>query len=69
MIYGVAFSILRNNENSEDIVQIVFSKLYGLDKDKIPKNKETTWLYSVTKNEALMLLRKKKISLWYWNSL
>lgn len=60
MIYGVAFSILKNKEDSEDIVQIVFSKLYEIDKDKLPKNKEATWLYTVTKNETLMFLRKKK---------
>ncbi len=60
MIYGVVFSILKNKEDSEDIVQIVFSKLYEIDKDKLPKNKEATWLYTVTKNETLMFLRKKK---------
>ena len=59
MIYGIAFSILKNKEDSEDIVQTVFQKLYTIDKDKTPKDKETTWLYAVTKNEALLLLRKK----------
>lgn len=49
MIYGIAFSILKNKEDSEDVVQIVFSKLYVLDKEKLPKEKEATWLYSVTK--------------------
>lgn len=60
MVYGVAFSILKNKEDSEDIVQIVFSKLYEIDKEKMPKDKEATWLYAVTKNETLMFLRKKK---------
>lgn len=59
MIYGIAFSILKNKEDSEDVVQIVFSKLYVLDKEKLPKEKEATWLYSVTKNEALSILKKK----------
>lgn len=59
MIYGVAFSILKNKEDSEDIVQTVFSKLYTIDKEKMPKDKEATWLYTVTKNEALLFLRKK----------
>lgn len=59
MIYGVAFSILKNKDDSEDIVQTVFSKLYEIDKDKLPKDKEATWLYAVTKNETLMFLRKK----------
>lgn len=59
VIYGIAFSILKNKEDSEDVVQIVFSKLYVLDKEKLPKEKEATWLYSVTKNEALSILKKK----------
>ena len=59
MIYGVAFGILKNKEDSEDIVQTVFSKLYTIDKEKMPKDKEATWLYTVTKNEALLFLRKK----------
>ena len=58
-IYGIAFSILKNKEDSEDIVQTVFQKLYTIDKDKMPKDKEATWLYAVTKNETLLLLRKK----------
>lgn len=58
-VYGIAFSILKNKEDSEDVVQIVFSKLYVLDKEKLPKEKEVTWLYSVTKNESLAILKKK----------
>lgn len=58
-VYGIAFSILKNKEDSEDVVQIVFSKLYVLDKEKLPKEKEATWLYSVTKNESLAILKKK----------
>ena len=30
VVYGIAFSILKNKEDSEDIVQIFFSKLYFL---------------------------------------
>lgn len=59
LVYGVAFSILKNKEDSEDIVQIVFSKLYKIDKNKLPSNKETSWLYTLTKNETISFLRKK----------
>lgn len=59
LIYGIAFSILKNNEDAEDIVQIVFSKLYKIDKNKLPQNKEESWLYTLTKNETISLLRKK----------
>ncbi|MCI8548849.1 MAG: sigma-70 family RNA polymerase sigma factor, partial [Bacilli bacterium] len=59
IVYGIAFSILKNKEDSEDVVQKVFLKLYNIDERKLPKEKAGTWLYSVTKNEALTILRKK----------
>jgi len=34
LIYGIAYSILKNKHDAEDIVQIVFEKLYYMDKDK-----------------------------------
>lgn len=58
LVYRIAFSILKNKEDSEDVVQTVFSKLCVLEKDKLPTDKVGTWLYTVTKNEALLLLRK-----------
>lgn len=60
LIYNIAFSILKNCENSEDIVQIVFMKIFQMDKNKLPTTNESTWLYSLTKNETLNYLRKKK---------
>ena len=60
LIYGIAFSILKNKEDSEDIVQIVFMKIFQMDKSKLPTNNEASWLYSLTKNETLNYLRKKK---------
>lgn len=59
LVYGIAFSILKNKEASEDVMQSVFSKLYSMDKSKLPNNKEASWLYTLTKNEAITFLRKK----------
>lgn len=59
LVYGIAFSILKNKPDSEDVVQTVFSKIYTLEKDKLPTAKVGTWLYKVTKNETLLFLRKK----------
>ncbi len=58
IVYGIAFSILKNKEDSEDVVQTVFSKIYVLEKNKLPTEKIGTWLYTVTKNETLLFLRK-----------
>lgn len=60
LVYGIAFSILKDKEDSEDIVQIVFTKIFEMDKSKFPTNNETSWLYSLTKNETLNYLRKQK---------
>ena len=54
------FSILKNKENSEDVVQDVFAKLMKLDKEKIPTQGQSSWLYTVTKNEVMQWLRKQK---------
>ena len=59
-IYGIAFSILKNKDDSEDIVQSVFIKIHTLDNSKLPKENVASWLYTLTKNEALQFLRKQK---------
>lgn len=60
MIFRIAFSILENTEEAEDVVQNVFLKIYSLDVENLPDRNESSWLYSVAKNEALMILRKKE---------
>lgn len=60
LVYGVSFSILKNKEDSEEIVQTIFTKIYKLEKEKLPKENEATWLYSFSKNASLNFLRNKK---------
>lgn len=60
LVYSIAFSILKNKEDSEDIVQIVFMKISQIDKNNLPTVNEASWLYSLTKNETINYLRKKK---------
>ena len=60
LVYGIAFSILKNKHDAEDMVQIVFTKIYSIDKNKLPSSNEATWLYSVTKNETINYLKNKK---------
>lgn len=63
LVYKIAFSILKNKENSEDVMQTVFTKICNLKKEQLPSSKEATWLYAVTKNEALTFLRKEKTNI------
>lgn len=58
LVYRIAFSILKNKENAEDVMQNVFTKIVEMPKEKLPSQKETSWLYSVTKNEAISYIRK-----------
>ena len=60
LVYAITFSILKNKENSEDLVQGVFIKLWRMEKNKLPTNNEASWLYSTTKNETLNFLRSQK---------
>lgn len=60
LIYSIAYSILKNKQDAEDVVQIVFEKLYSIDKDKLPNRNESSWLYSVTKNETINYLKHNK---------
>lgn len=60
LIYSIAYSILKNKQDTEDVVQIVFEKLYLVDKEKLPNRNETSWLYSVTKNETINYLKRNK---------
>ena len=63
LVFGVAFSVCKNNADSENITQNVFSKIYSLDINKLPTRGEASWLYTVSKNEAISFLRKKHINI------
>ena len=44
-------------------MQTVFTKICNLKTKQLPSSKEATWLYAVTKNEALTFLRKEKTNI------
>ena len=60
LVYQIAFSVLKNKENAEDIMQNVFIKIANLPEEKLPSKYEASWLYTVTKNEAISYIRKNK---------
>lgn len=60
LVYGIAFSIAKNKQDAEDITQMVFTKIYAIEKSKLPTKNEASWLYSTTKNETINFLRKRK---------
>lgn len=60
LVFGVSLKYLKNKEESKDVLLSVFEKLLAdLKKYKISNFK--AWLYTYTKNECLMQLRKNKV--------
>jgi RNA polymerase sigma factor (sigma-70 family) len=60
LVMGQCLKYLKNRMEAEDVMMTLFGKL----PEKIGKSEIgnfRTWLYSVSKNECLMLLRKKNI--------
>ena len=60
LVYNIGFSVLKNKEDTEEVVQTTFMKIWNLDKEKLPTQNETSWLYSTTKNESINYIRSKK---------
>lgn len=56
-MYGIAFSILKSENDSRDAVHNVFVKLLSLNTENLPHTNELGWLYTVVKNESLDLLK------------
>jgi RNA polymerase sigma-70 factor (ECF subfamily) len=59
IIYRLAFRMLNNPQDAEDILQETFLKAYKHMKGFDGRAKISTWLYRIATNEALMFLRRK----------
>ena len=59
LVINIAFSIVKNRDLSEEIAQMVFMKIIKMDKSKLPTSNESSWIYTVTKNETIEYLRKQ----------
>src|SRR6516164_6602277 len=60
-VFAVARSILKRQEDTEDVAQQVFVKAYFSLKKFNQRAAFSTWLYKITVNECWDLLRKKKV--------
>ena len=60
MVFTLAFRILKNSENAEEVAQDSFVKVYqNLGKFKL-KSKFSTWLYRIVYNTAISKVRVKQ---------
>ena len=58
--YGIAFSVLKNTLDAEDVVQEAFIKIYKGIRAYNSKSKFSTWLYRIVVNEAFKKIKKEK---------
>ena len=59
-VYKLAFRMMGNNEEAEDVAQDAFLSAYRAWDRFRGDSRVTTWLYRITTNAALMRLRKTK---------
>ncbi|GAB4282361.1 MAG: sigma-70 family RNA polymerase sigma factor [Marinilabiliales bacterium] len=59
LCYGVCLKYLKDKEKSKDVVINVFEKILN-SSDNLEISSFNSWLYSVAKNQCLMLLRTEK---------
>ena len=60
LVFGVSFSVCKNNDIADEVTQNVFFKIWKLPAEKLPSTGEASWLYSITKNENIDVLRKTR---------
>lgn len=60
-VFSIIYGILRNRNDSEDIAQQVFAKIYFSLKGFDFRSSLITWVYKITVNECYDYLRKKKV--------
>ncbi|MHB0924554.1 MAG: sigma-70 family RNA polymerase sigma factor [Bellilinea sp.] len=62
-IYHLALKILRDTQDAEDVLQESYIKALRALPEFEGRSSLSTWLYRIAVNEALMLLRKRKVTL------
>lgn len=58
MVYSIAFKLLKNTADAEDMAQEVFISAYQSIKDYRGSSKFSTWLYRIAFNKCISKLRK-----------
>lgn len=61
-VYNVAFKMMGNPEDAEDVAQEAFLSAYRAFHRFRGESRASTWLYRITVNAALMRLRKTKLA-------
>ncbi len=59
-VYGFALSLVKNVHDAEDVVQDVYVKIWESAAAYQPQGKPLAWIFTITRNAALMSLRRQK---------
>jgi len=62
-IYHLAIKILRDPQDAEDVLQETYIKALRALPEFEGRSSLSTWLYRIAVNEALMLIRKRRVNL------
>jgi len=60
MVYTLAYRVLKNREEAEEIAQDVFIKIYQSLKNFNMKSKLSTWIYRITYNTSINKFKSQK---------
>lgn len=63
MVYGLALKMLKNEMDAEELAQDSFVKAYRSLNSFKKKSRFSTWMYSITYNGCISLLRKRKLEI------
>lgn len=62
-VFGLAFSVLRNRAEAEELAQEVFVKLWQALPRYDGRARLSTWIYAITRNAAISALRSRRHAL------
>lgn len=69
LAFSVAFRITNNHEDAQDITQDSFLKVLEKLHQFREESRFSTWLFRIVYNQAMMLMRKRKKSIEYLDSI
>jgi RNA polymerase sigma-70 factor, ECF subfamily len=64
LVYNVAYRMLQNKQDAEDVTQEVFFQAYKSLKKFRAESQISTWLYRIAVNRSLNHKRKRKLERW-----
>jgi RNA polymerase sigma-70 factor (ECF subfamily) len=58
-VFGLAMSLLKHQQDAEDVVQNTYITIYEKIEQYHPNKKAMAWIFTIARNHALMLLRQR----------